>query len=74
MCEIQVSFTKILHVNYVFHTLKHAYFICEIKTSYVKMFQLHMFFTCEMTFEIFVSVHSLAMSRQTDTPKDFVHH
>ena len=42
------------HVNEVFHMRKCSHFICEMKISYVKIFQTYMFSTCEMTCEIFV--------------------
>ena len=32
---------------------KRSDFICEMKISYVKMFQFRMFFTCERACEIF---------------------
>ena len=44
----------ISHVKYVFHMWKRSDFIYEMKISYEKLFQFHMLFTCEMTYEIFV--------------------
>ena len=40
----------------VFPLWKHFDFMCEIKISYVKMFQFRMFVRCEFTCEIFVRV------------------
>ena len=36
------------HVNEVFHMRKCSHFICEMKISYVKIFQTYMFSTCEI--------------------------
>ena len=36
----------------VFHMLIGSSLVCEMKISYVKMFQSHTFFTCEITSEI----------------------
>ena len=43
----------ISYVKWTFHMWKRSQSTCEMKISYEKMFQFHMFFTCEMIFEIF---------------------
>ena len=51
-CKILKQF--ISRMNWVFHMWIGSRFVCEMKISYVKMFQFHMFFTCEITCETFV--------------------
>ena len=67
MCEVLFSYTKISHVKFwssSFH-MWIGYFtceqvpilICEMKISFRKTFQFHMFIACEMICEIFVRVN-----------------